>query len=266
MTEHFFQFNQQKIAYAVHGAGPMVMLVHGYTESKEIWYPIAKQLGGQYTFVMPDLPGHGSSDLVPELSMESIARMLGELAMELDSGRFTMIGHSMGGYASLCFAEKYGHLLNGIGLFHSNARADSAEIKSNRLRMIDIIDQDHGSFLNGFIPDLIFEENRQALNDEIAVLQERASSISKEALIASQKAMMERQGSIELLATTDMPVLFIIGKQDKRVDFHQVLAQAVLPKRSFVLILENCGHMGYLEAPKDTLAALSGFLLACREQ
>jgi len=37
---------------------------------------------------------------------------------------FTLIGHSMGGYITLAFAEKYPELLNAMGLFHSTAYAD----------------------------------------------------------------------------------------------------------------------------------------------
>lgn len=263
MTEQYFNYLNKRFSYAIHGSGPVLMLVHGYTESKEIWFPFAEKLGGRYTVVMPDLPGHGGSDDVENLSMDLMARIIGELAMTLELTRFVMIGHSMGGYTTVCFAEKYGHLLNGFGLFHSNARADSPEVKANRSRIIDIIDADHGSFIHGFIPDLFAEDNRLKLSAEIEELQRRASSISKNALIESQKAMAERLGSIELLATTKLPVLFILGKQDKRIDFNQVLAQTVLAKRSWVLMLENCGHMGYLEAPHDTLAAIEGFMLAC---
>jgi pimeloyl-ACP methyl ester carboxylesterase len=129
-----------------------------------------------------------------------------------------------------------------------------------------MIEADHGSFISGFIPDLFSEGNRGALSAEIEILKNRASAISKEALIESQKAMAERSGSIELLAETNLPVLFIIGKQDSRIDFNQVYAQTILPKRSFVLLLENCGHMGYLEAPEDSLAAIEGFLLACNKK
>lgn len=264
MTEQFLTFNNKKLSFAIHGSGPAVMLVHGYTESKEIWYRMAEKLGDRYTVIMPDLPGHGNSDMIENLSMEIIAKLFDVLADTLQLERFTMIGHSMGGYATACYASINEHRLNGFGFFHSSARGDTAEGRANRQRVMDIIAQDHGdSFINMFIPDLFFEENRDRLADEIKILQQRALRISKQALIESQKAMAARMGHIELIAETNLPVLFIIGKQDNKSDYNLVLAQAALVKRAFVLSLDGCGHMGYLEKFDDCLAAIEGFLLAC---
>ena len=38
-------------------AAPTVVMVHGFTGSKENWYPLAERLGGHYRLVIPDLPG-----------------------------------------------------------------------------------------------------------------------------------------------------------------------------------------------------------------
>jgi pimeloyl-ACP methyl ester carboxylesterase len=48
-----------------------------------------------------------------------------------------MLGHSMGGYITLAFAEKYPLLLTGLGLIHSTAFADSEEKKKNRARALN---------------------------------------------------------------------------------------------------------------------------------
>ena len=177
-----------------------------------------------------------------------------------------MIGHSMGGYVTACYASLNEHRLNGFGFFHSSARGDTAEGKANRERVIDVIENDHGnSFINMFVPDLFFEGNRNRLAEEIKILQQRALKISKKALIESQKAMAARIGYIDLIADTDLPILYIIGKQDSRVDYNLVLAQAALAKRAYVLSLDDCGHMGYLEKFDDCLAAIKGFLLACNK-
>jgi len=267
MTEQFLTFNNKKLSYAIHGSGPAVMLVHGYTESKEIWFPMANELGKKYTVIMPDLPGHGGSDVIENLSMEMMAKLMDVLADTLQLERFIMIGHSMGGYVTACYADTNEHRLKGFGFFHSSARADTAEGKSNRIRVMEIIANDHGnSFINMFVPDLFFEGNRKRLADEIEILQQRALKISKEALIESQKAMAARSGHIDLIADSNLPVLFIIGKQDNKSDYNLVLAQAALAKRAFVLSLNDCGHMGYLEKFEDCLAAIDGFLLACNNK
>jgi len=264
MTDQFLTFNNKKLTYAIHGSGPAVMLIHGYTESKEIWFPMAEKLGEKYTVIMPDLPGHGNSEVIENLSMEIMAKLMDVLADKLQLERFSMIGHSMGGYVTACYAASNEHRLNGFGFFHSSARGDTAEGRANRERVMDIIEKDHGdSFINMFVPDLFFEGNRERLADEIKTLQLRALKISKQALIESQKAMAARMGHIDLIADTNLPVLYIIGKQDNKADYNLVLAQAALAKRAFVLSLDECGHMGYLEKSDDCLAAVEGFLIAC---
>lgn len=258
-----FKFSDIRIRFTIKGEGPAIVLLHGYTGSRQIWFNFADDLSKDYTVIMPDLPGHGESDLLPDLSMEKMADVVDALLKHLEIPECTMIGHSMGGYLTLQYVKKFPKKIKGFALFHSNASADNPEIKENRFRTIEIIKKNHNDFLVNFISDLFFEENRDALEEEILFLQKSASTMNAEALVAAQKAMAERAGSIGLLSTTTVPVLFIIAKQDSRIDFNKVLAQTVLAKKTFVLILDKCGHMGYMEAPKETLAAIYGFLRAC---
>ncbi len=258
-----FRFQDTKIRFSIKGEGPAVMLIHGYTESRNIWLDFADNLSREYTVIMPDLPGHGESELSPNLSMDSMADILNRLLVHLEIPEVVLVGHSMGGYVSCRFAEKYGSIVKGLGLFHSSARADTPEIRENRMRTIDILQQNHSDFLMQFIPSLFYEGNKVNMEEEIVFLQKSAAEITPETLIAAQKAMADRQGSLELLSKASFPFLFIIGKQDSRVNFNKVLAQAVLPEKSYVLLLDKCGHMGYLEKPNETFAALNGFLQAC---
>lgn len=263
MTTQFFNVGIHQFAYTVYGSGPLLMLIHGYTESKEIWFDFAVKLGKSYTVLMPDLPGHGESDLPDNLSMDVMADMLNNLVLHVGCKEVVLVGHSMGGYVGACFADKYFQKVKGLGFFHSSARADSAEGKENRMRICSVIDAGHADFLNSFIEGLFFEENRKSLRNEIEQLKSRALRISAPTLIACQVAMAERQGYIELLTSSDFPFLFIAGKQDARVDFQSVMAQASLTKRALILTLGNCGHMGYLEAPGETYLALENFVKMC---
>lgn len=261
--ENCFQHEGKRVKFTINGEGPPVLFLHGYTETKEIWSEISTALQKDYTIITVDLPGHGQTELPIINTMESWAGLVKALLDYLEIGPVVIIGHSMGGYLSFEFAELYPEMVKGLGLFHSSGRADTAEGKLNRLRIMDVIAQDHGAFLLSFIPGLFYHENRDRLNLPIANLIKQAENISAETLIACQKVMHDRQGHIELLADAPFPVLFIIGKQDARLDFNHVFAQTILPKRTMTLVLENCGHMGYLEAPKETLAAIKGFLEMC---
>lgn len=230
------------------------MFIHGFTEHAGIWNHFVSRLESDYRIITPSLPAHGGSGFPAiGLNMEFMADCLYKIVKEEKIEKMTIVGHSMGGYAMLGFAEKYPQFCKNICLFHSSARADTAEIRTNRDRTIRLIRSNHVGFLHSFIPDLFAEENREKLEKPIHELIGKAKEIPMEGLIACVEAMKERQGSIELLARINIPVGFIIGKQDSRVTFDSVLAQSALPKQSHILILNDCGHMGYLEKPEETL-------------
>ena len=106
--EKTIELKGKKIFYRVTGEGRPVFLVHGFGEDGEIWKNQYESLRG-FQLIIPDLPGSGRSEMVKDMSMEGMAGVLNELAeTELGpSETFDMIGHSMGGYVSLAFAEKF---------------------------------------------------------------------------------------------------------------------------------------------------------------
>lgn len=262
MTEYIL-FHGKKIAYQQSGSGNNLVLLHGFMERKEIWNSFQAELSENYKVTLIDLPGHGESECVAEehtMGLQSLA--IKQVLDELNILECVMIGHSMGGYVTLHFAENYGSMLKGFGLFHSHALADSDEAKQNRLRAIEIVRKNRTVFISNFIPDLFAPENRERLKDEINLLQEGVSEMSAEAIIASQLGMRSRDSKVDVLAGSKVPVLFIFGKQDSRTSLDKILPQTVLPTYSVIHILD-VGHMGYLEAYLETLEAVRSFTSIC---
>ncbi|MEZ5197433.1 MAG: hypothetical protein R2764_13870 [Bacteroidales bacterium] len=146
-------------------------------------------------------------------------------------------------------------------LFHSQAAADSDEVKLNRERTIKIVTANRKNFINLFIPDLFAKANRGIFKKEIDNLIEQAGETSKDGIIAALKGMKERTDNTELLKTFKKPVLYIIGKEDSRIPLKTALYQSSLPNRCTVQILGGVGHMGYIEAKKETLHYLKQFAL-----
>lgn len=254
-------FNESPVNYTITGKGPTLVLLHGFTESLDIWTHFANELSSDFRVICIDLPGHGKSACIGEVhTMELMAECVKYILDKQQINECVMIGHSMGGYVTLAFAEKYSNMLKGIGLFHSSAMPDTPEGKLNRARAIEFINSNHIGFIGSFIPDLFAPENRERLKNEIEQLVVVARQMSKESIIASQKGMMERKDQRELLKTLDIPFLFIAGKKDSRVPFEKVLEQIALPKDCVSLFLENIAHMGYLEAPEKTLYAIKCFV------
>lgn len=259
--EDFIKFENKSLHYKTEGKGNALVLLHGFTESLDIWNDFSKELGKTFQVVSIDLPGHGKSECIAEShSMELMAECIHTVLEQLKIKECVMIGHSMGGYVTLAFAEKYPAMIRGLGLFHSSALPDTPEGKTNRSKVVEFIRNNHTEFIMNFIPDLFAEENRKKFKSEIAVLVEAAKKMTREGIIASQIGMRERPDRTHVLKEATYPILFIAGKKDTRVLFEKVLEQIAMPKDAVALLLENIAHMGYIEAREKTMHALKCFV------
>jgi len=252
------------VNYKIEGQGNPVVLLHGFLENLHIWNDFSKALSQNYRVIRIDLPGHGETQVSKEVfSMEFMADAVHQVLQKEKILKACLIGHSMGGYVALAYAEKYPEQVKGIGLFHSSAACDDAKGIENRLRSIQLIEKDHSHFMHAFIPDLFTEKNRNLLKEEIAQLQKQAALISKENLIACQKGMMARKDYQHIIKNVSCPVMYIIGKQDPKIKPEKILQQAAQGKTVEILLLEDCGHVGFLEAPKESLRFLGSFVRHC---
>ena len=258
------QYQYKNIAYQISGSGPALVLLHGFLESKAIWNDFTEILQNDFTVIAMDLPGHGESELIEEThSMQLMAATLKTVLESEKIEKAVLAGHSMGGYVALQFAADNEELVKGLVLFHSNANADSDEAKENRRRTINIVKQNKVGFIRQFIPDLFDQKHVANYTGAIQKLQDQAALMTPEDIVASLSGMRDRPDRLQYLLFTDVPVLFIIGKQDSRMPYTQLIAQAVIPSHSEILLLEDVGHMGYIEAPVKTLQALKHFTLRC---
>ncbi len=253
------------VSYSVGSKGNAVVLLHGFGEDGNIWNNLAEKLMKDFMVIVPDIPGSGKSAILKDenddVSIDDYAEVIFKIIEIEGVINCTMIGHSMGGYITLAFAEKYPNLLNGFGLFHSSAFADTEERKQGRSRSIDFLQRNtaHG-FLKTSIPDLFSDQYKQQHPEEAGKLIEAGKSFSSEALIQYQQAMINRQERISLLKTTDLPVLFLIGEKDKVIPLQVSLSQCNLPAKSHVYILKNSAHMGMLEEKIVSADAIISFL------
>jgi pimeloyl-ACP methyl ester carboxylesterase len=110
-----------------------------------------------------------------------------------------------------------------------------------------------------FITSLFPEGSRRKFGKEIKMLVKRAKEIPKEGIIAALKGMKIRKNQSALLKSINVPVLFILGLKDSKAPLDRLWKMISLPQRSECLILRNVGHMGYIEAPEETLRMIKGF-------
>jgi pimeloyl-ACP methyl ester carboxylesterase len=262
-----FQFHNKKIFYRTEGKGEPVILVHGFAEDGNLWNKQIDALKQNNLLIIPDLPGSGDSEMLEgEVLIKDYAEVLRSLADEVIfknnlAEQFSMIGHSMGGYITLAFAEKYPQLLNSFGLFHSSAFADTEEKKLTRKKGIDFIKKNGTElFLKTAIPNLFSEKTKKERPELTGQLFDLAKNISPEALIQYYEAMIRRPDRTAVLKAFEKPVLFIIGKFDTAVPLDVSLQQCHLPPISLVHILQQSAHMGMWEEEDLSNSLLKKFL------
>jgi len=189
------------LSYRDEGNGTPLVLVHGFCESKEVWKDFSAILSSKFRVITPDLPGFGESKLEdPNTSMDYYADKLHALLNHLNIHKCILVGHSLGGYIGLAFAEKYEHRLWGLGLFHSTAFEDTQEKKDNRDRTIKFVEK-HGveAFASTAVTPLFYPPKREELKKEIELMIRIAAGSSKEGVIAAAQAMRDRKDRTNVL-------------------------------------------------------------------
>jgi len=255
------RFIKKRIFYTDKGKGKVLVLLHGFMEDSKIWKDFASKLSKEFRVITIDLPGHGKSECVSDLhTMELQAEVVHHVLKGLKVKKCTMVGHSMGGYVTLAFAAKYPKMLNGIGLFNSHAFADTDADRLNRDRTINVVKKDHLSFVAGFIPGLFPDATRDLYTTQIDKMVRRGSRMTAEAVIAALEGMKVRNDQSELLKTTKLPVLFILGMKDPKAPVQRFWKMISLPAYSRTVVLREAGHMGYIESPGKTLKAVRDFM------
>ena len=258
--EKQLQFQKHLVNYNISGSGPTLVLLHGFLENLSIWDDFTGALSKTNRVIAIDLPGFGKTDIFYENhTMEFMADVVNSVLEDENINHCILVGHSMGGYVSLAFAKKYEVKLKGLVLFHSHAGADDEQGILNRNRTIEIVKKNHKNFISGFIPLLFAEDNIEKYSNTINKLKTDSLQTSAQGVMAALAGMRDRQNNIELLKNLNIPVLFIVGKQDSRIPMSKILPQIALPKHSEALILNGVGHMGFIEARKQTLRTLAHF-------
>jgi pimeloyl-ACP methyl ester carboxylesterase len=256
------EYKDTFIRYSDDGYGEPVVLLHGYLESIEIWDGFAETLAEDYRVICVDLPGHGRSGVYSEIdSMAIMADAVKHVLDALGIGRTVIIGHSMGGYATLAFEDYYPEVTIGIGLFHSHALQDPEDKKLNRDREIELVKAGKkNQFISINIPNAFASDNHEALADKINWAKEIALSTKDEGIILALEGMKARPDRTDVLASSTDPVLIIAGKKDNYIPFEVYEKHFKLAPDTEVVVLENSGHMGFVEEKELALSAIQKFL------
>lgn len=256
-----FNYQGHQVVYEQTGEGPDLVFVHGFCEDRRMWADFQQPFTQQYRVLTFDLPGFGESSIAGKLSIRDFAELLKALLDELKINACVLLGHSMGGYIGVAFTELYPELLSGLGLFHSHVYADTEEKKAARSKSVEFVER-NGSvpYVGQVIPSLFAEAFAKANPELVEDLVTKAHAYPPAGLINALEAMRDRPDRSAVLKELDIPVLFILGKEDQAIPYEASIAQTVLPPITAVHLLEGIGHMGMFEAPEQCREIWRDFL------
>ncbi|UCG27052.1 MAG: alpha/beta hydrolase [Bacteroidales bacterium] len=259
--EKIVKFEKIEIFCRVTGKGVPVVLLHGYLESSGIWNVLAEALSRHFKVIVIDLPGHGNSGTAGKVhTMEFMADSVASVLDHLNVESCIVVGHSMGGYVSLAFLEKYPERLSAFSLFHSHPLADGPETKNNRGREILFVREGRKDLIfNTNIPKAFASDNLEKCRNEIDSALTIAENTPDDGIIAALNGMMKRPDRQELLQKTKIPFLWILGKKDNYIPFDAMIEKIVLPVHGKLEVLVHSGHQGFLEEKELSLKILSDF-------
>ena len=241
----------------------VVVFLHGFLESSKIWNEYADKLSSKYRVILIDLPGHGKSSVVNDVhSMDMMAEEVRNILEINGINKCVLIGHSMGGYATMAFAKRFKHFLRGMVLFHSHAAADTEEQKKNRELTIRAVENNHLDFISSFTPSLFAPENREKYSSEIEWLKKMGKNMPVKGIVAALKGMRERDDHVGTLKKVNRPVLIIGGDKDERIPVMKLKEQA-MGEHIRLKIMENTGHMGFIEAKGECFKEIRDFIQNC---
>lgn len=244
------------ITFNTEGKGNVVVFLHGFLESREIWSEFSANLSNKYKVICIDLPGHGESSNYGYChSMEFMAESVLFVLKHLKIRMFHLIGHSMGGYVSMAIAEMKPDNIRGLCMFHSTADNDSeAKIKERR-KVMKVVQKNKSLFLKTAIPNL-FDTRRKPYKRSINALIKCANKMTVQGIIAAIEGMIIRSNQEIVLKFAPYPVLYIIGENDKILSSQKLINEANLNENSEVLLLNNAAHMGFIEEKDSCLKAI----------
>jgi pimeloyl-ACP methyl ester carboxylesterase len=251
-------YKNTKISYSETGKGSAIVLLHGFLENQTMWQNLVPELSRKHRVITIDLLGHGESGCLGYVhSMEDNAEAVRSVLLELRIRKAIFVGHSMGGYVALAFAELYPAVAKGLVLMNSTSKADSEERKANRDRAIKAVKKDYIGFVRLSIANLFNPENRERLVDEIEKVRAEALKTPLQGIVASLEGMKIRKDRGILLRSASYPILLILGKRDPVLNYEDGLKQ--IENTGIKLATFPDGHMSHIENQEELKNVLLDF-------
>jgi pimeloyl-ACP methyl ester carboxylesterase len=248
----FHHYKKTPIYYNITGTKKPVVLLHGLMESSSMWRDTITHLKDRHQLIVIDLPGFGQSGNISEIhTMELMASIVAEILKKEHITAASFIGHSMGGYVALAFAENFPEMIDGLILLHSTTTADTEERKANRNRAAQILYRNKDAYVSNAMSNLFTEKARKQFPAEILKAKEEALTFSAQGIAAAHLGMRDRKDRTSVLENFRKEKRIIAGVDDLILPLSEV--QLISKKTNTPLIIIDSGHMSWVENSSEML-------------
>lgn len=257
--ENSVVYKNTKVAYYCYGKGAKtIVLLHGFLENSSMWKAVINEFSNQYKMIAIDLLGHGNSECLGYVhTMEEMAETVEKVLKKEKISEAVFVGHSMGGYVTLAFAEKYPKQVGKLCLLNSTSQSDSEERKEIRNRAIQMAKTNYEALVSMSISNLFSSETSNEFIDEIAECKKEALKTPVQGYIACAEGMKQRTNREHVLKSGSIESLIITGEKDPVLE-HQYILEEATRTQTPIVELSN-GHMSHIENKQELLKALAVF-------
>lgn len=228
--------------------GPAIVLVHGFPFDRRMWrMQVGPLTQAGLRVVTVDLPGFGQNES-PSGDVDVHARVVLELLDHLRIPKATVAGFSMGGYVALAMAALAPHRLSGLILLDTRANADDEAGRTKRDGAIADVEA-HGT--RGLALRQIDTQFTAATRTQHRILVEEVRDLmlaqDKRAVVAGLQMMRNRPDRLQVLAQLDVPVLILVGSDDKVTPLDAAQAMASAAKDATLTVIDGAAHLSPME-------------------
>jgi 3-oxoadipate enol-lactonase len=198
------------------GKGTALVLLHPTPCDHRFWLSVSPSLTGAYRVILPDLRGHGQSELGEgPVTMERLAADLERLLDERDIAKALFAGCSIGGYALYELWRRIPARVIALGFLCSKPQADSAENRARREQWIAMIrERGTADFIDAMLGTLIGPTARGRAPEKIEGIRSIMQRVSANATVAVQQGLARRPDSVETASTIRVPAFVLAGGED----------------------------------------------------
>lgn len=230
---------------------PALVLIHGAGGDAALWDAQASRFQQETLVCRVVLPGHGGSEGRGECDIRSYAHHAADaIRGVLGSGRFVLMGHSMGGAVALDMAVSGMEGLSGLVLVATGARLEVAPL------VLRLIREDFEAFLQTIDRAALGEEAPGEARDKVVESLRRCPP----EVVHGDFVACDRFDLRDRLHEVRVPTLVICGEEDRLtpIRLSESLARGIAGAR--VLAVPGAGHMVMLERPEAVNREVAEFL------